>query len=135
MTNTKKYGAYDDEADFLADFEGTLKAREPLALYEFIDCAEGPFRLRDSTRIKFVARCVEKCLQLGAVPCEPGGPIYDHDWVSAPQYGNTPAEILHNVMAEWIAGGAKRLEVWTGPFFGLPEDVVPVGMATRLAGQ
>ncbi len=133
MTNRKKLGTYEDEADYLSEFEVDLNEDEPLAFFQFIYAAMDRFQLGSAARVNFVARCVTKCLQLGAVPCVPGGPDYDHDWVSTAKYGTKPADILRNVMEEWIADGAQRLEPWTGPFFGLPKDVVPLEKAIRMA--
>ncbi len=129
MKPDKKYGWYDSEADYLSYFKGTLIDDEPIGFFACVGDAIRTFKLSGPARIRFVAACVRKLLQLGAVTCIPGSPEYNHDWVSTDAYGTKSGDIYRNVLNEWIEAGASAVPPWTGVWFGLPSQVTPVEKA------
>ncbi len=123
MINTKRFGYYDSIDDYISYTRGTMEFDEPIGFFTIPDAGINIFGLSGPDLIAFASRCVMKALNEGGIPCIPGHPDYDVDWIYEPKYGTSAKEIHDNVMNEWIANGAGPLEFWTGPWFGLPKSV------------
>lgn len=134
MKFDKKFGWYDSTEEFIAVFPDRINF-EPEGFYACANDGIRLFRLSGTQLVGFADRCVGEYLRRGAVPCRPGAPDYDEDWVELPGYGATADEIRHNVIAEWVAAGAGEIPPWTGVWFGLPKHVTPLAKATPVSGK
>jgi hypothetical protein len=99
---------------------------DAVGMWQFVPAGRRGFGLEGEALVAFVRRAIAALLERGAVPVVSGADE-GYFWLPQPQYGSSPAEIVENVVREWIARGLPDCDVG-GLWFALPEDVgVPFG--------
>lgn len=80
---------------------------DAVGLWQIVPGGRRGFGLEGDALADCVRRCIAELLSRGAVPVGGGGLEGKHDWIAQPQYGSEPAEIIENVVREWLANGGK----------------------------
>ncbi|WP_114945730.1 hypothetical protein [Microvirga calopogonii] len=79
---------------------------DAVGIWQIVPAGRFGFGFEGEALTDFVRRCIAELLSRGAVPVVGGGQS-EHEWIVQRQYGSTPAEIIDNVVREWLANGAK----------------------------
>jgi hypothetical protein len=90
---------------------------DAVGMWQIVPAGRRGFKLEGEALTEYVRRQIGVLLSRGAVPVTGGGD--EHEWIVQRQYGSRPAEIVENVVSEWLADGAREddFRVW----FALPE--------------
>lgn len=92
---------------------------DAVGLWQIIPFGRKGFGFEGPELTDFVRRCLYALVEAGAKPVIGGGST-DYYWIYQPQYGTENAEIVENVIAEWLASGGGDPDpgdLW----FALPE--------------
>ncbi len=125
-----EYDVVRSPEDYVRDAQKNGASDEPEGFWHWVNTGIGRFKLSGPTLVHFLDRCIEALQSRGAVPCEPGHPTYADEWVELPLLGDTPDAIRARVINDWLETGGGPMEPWSGVWFGLPHQVVPLSDAT-----
>src|SRR5829696_6512754 len=92
---------------------------DAVGLWEIVPFGREGFGLQGADLVDFVRRSLYALVEAGAKPVIGGGGT-DYYWIVQPQYGTGNAEIVENVIAEWLASGGGDPDPG-GLWFALPE--------------
>ena len=93
---------------------------DAVGLWQIVGPARHDFGLEGEALVSCLRRALVALVQRGARPVVGGGDG-PHEWIGQRQYGSDPAEIVENVLQEWIANGMQDEDPrWL--WFALPED-------------
>jgi len=120
MTEEPRHKYFGDTlSDYIVQVANELPI-DAVGLWQIVPRGRRGFGFEGEQLTDFVRRCIAELLSRGAVPVTGGGGTPYH-WIAQKQYGSKPEDIIENVVAEWLAKGAKN-ENPGGLWFALRED-------------
>jgi hypothetical protein len=100
----RHYG--DTLSDYIVQVANELPY-DAVGMWQIVPGGRKGFGFEGEALTDYVRRCIAELLSRGAVPVVGGGPDGPHEWIAQPQYGSELAEIIENVVREWLANGGK----------------------------